>query len=99
VELAEPSAEDAAIEWQLTMPDRPDPKRPKERGAKSTRGSGVIRAGERRFEQTIRFQPGDPLGLWNIRVVMKDKILIDRPFVVYDADQRARATRDAAAPR
>jgi hypothetical protein len=44
----------------------------------------------------LPFSPDDPLGLWNIRVLVGDQVVIDRPFVVYDAIERARR-REAAA--
>jgi hypothetical protein len=45
-------------------------------------GSAQIPEGELGFEKALQFQPGDPTGLWNVRVIIGDHVLIDRPFVV-----------------
>jgi hypothetical protein len=54
------------------------------------------RAGETRFDRTVSFEPGDPLGLWNVRVVVRDMVVLDRPFEVFDAEERQKnASADA----
>jgi hypothetical protein len=58
-------------------------------------GRAHFRPGEAVFEQALPFAPGDPLGLWNLRVLVGDRAVLERPFVVYDAAERAR--RDKAA--
>ena len=40
-------------------------------------------------------EPGDPLGTWNIRVRLNAESVIDRPFLLYDADARQRANESA----
>jgi hypothetical protein len=59
-------------------------------------GRAHFRPGEPVFEQVLPFAPDDPLGLWNMRVLIDDQVVMDRPFVVFDAASRARR-REAAA--
>ena len=61
-------------------------------------GRAHFRPGEGVFEQALPFSPGDPLGLWNIRVLLGGRVVIDRPFVVYDAAERARRQEGGEAP-
>jgi hypothetical protein len=61
-------------------------------------GHAHFRPGEAVFEQLTPFAPGDPSGLWNIRVELGDQVVLDRPFLVYDAVERARLQRGLAEP-
>jgi hypothetical protein len=85
VELGAPAEQALPVQWEIA---RPDP------GGNSrfvtVLGDGKLPAGQRRFEHTLRFKPGDALGLWNVRVVLEDRVLIDRPFAVYDHAARRR---------
>lgn len=92
VEFSAPLTESTAVEWQV---DRPAARRAPPRagaggspGALVEKGSAIVRAGETRMERTLPFRPGDPLGLWNVRVVVRGKVVLDRPFEVYDAAAR-----------
>ena len=58
-------------------------------------GEAVVPAGRERFDQSLPFEPGDPLGTWNIRVTVQERIVIDRPFLVYDAAKRRAQQQDA----
>jgi hypothetical protein len=58
-------------------------------------GQASVPSGQTRFEQALPFEPGDPLGVWNVRVVAGGQLVMDRRFLVYDAEERARAQRDA----
>ena len=52
-----------------------------------------------RFDQLLPLDPGDPLGTWNIRVTFDERVVIDRPFLVYDAQARRRLEhQDAGRP-
>lgn len=103
IEFPVPLTEDTRVEWRLSPP----PPAGKIRGAAGTAplvpeprisASDVARAGETRFERTTPLEAGDPLGVWNARVVAGDRVLIDRPFEVYDAAVRARATKGDGGP-
>lgn len=92
VDFNRPLTDSLRLEWQLTMPGpetRDKTGRPR-RSRSTLVGRGIARAGQTRFEHAMHFKPGDPLGLWNIRVVAAERVLIDRPFTVYDAAVRAR---------
>lgn len=83
------------LNWELDMPGSSkrvrDLKGRPGRGRLVELGETKIEAGQSKFDKVMQFRPGDPLGLWNIRVVMGDRVLIDRPFFVYNPYQRARA--------
>jgi hypothetical protein len=104
VEFSEPLGADTDIEWRVDRPARsarvlrvnrrakplPDAERP------PLGGKETARAGELRFDRTVSFEPGDPLGLWNVRVVVRGRVVLDRPFEVFDPDERQKnGTADA----
>jgi hypothetical protein len=60
-------------------------------------GEAQARAGQTRFDELLPFKPGDPLGIWNVRVVVDQEVVIDRRVLVYDAPERERARQDAGA--
>jgi hypothetical protein len=72
------------VTWEITRP--PSSSRCSERVTEL--GRGVISPGQQVFEKSIPFRPGDALGLWNIRVVLDQRVLIDRPFQVFDKAAR-----------
>jgi hypothetical protein len=95
-----PLERDLAIEWEINRP-RTSRKRASNAAASDERlvqlGQAQARAGQTRFEQVLTFKPGDPLGMWNLRVVADGQLVMDRRFLVYDEEERARAARDAGA--
>lgn len=66
----------------------------KARRRKAKLGQARWRPGETVFEQVLPFSPGDPLGLWNIRVLVGSRVVLDRPFLVYDPEERERRLRE-----
>lgn len=88
------------LSWEISRPAK------RERGALYSHpdgrvtelGSSTLQPGRERIEQVLVFKPGDPLGVWNIRVVLDDVVLIDRPFSVFDEDDRKAAIRAAVVP-
>jgi hypothetical protein len=97
--LSPPPAQAHLVHWELGRPGRgkrvPDRQGHKARARPVQLGRAHFRPGEAVFEQVLAFSPGDPLGLWNIRVLIDDRVVIDRPFVVFDASERARRERIA----
>lgn len=95
-------APDAPLEvrWELGMPGVgrrvADSLGRKARPRKVQLGRTHFRPGEAVLEQHLPFSPGDPLGLWNIRVSIAERVVIDRPFLVYDPAERARREQAAA---
>jgi hypothetical protein len=100
VEFSEPLATETDVEWRIDAPTTAADRRRKPTSpapaAATQAGKDVARAGETMLDHVLTFHPGDPLGLWNVRVVVRGKVVIDRPFEVYDATARKRlAPRDA----
>lgn len=115
VTFAEAPAEAHEITWQLSpprfnkpakaakahqreeipsaLPTAPPP------ASEAMTGSGLLQPGQRELSRVWTFKPGDPLGVWNIRVTVDRRILIDRPFLVYDAHARAELNRGTDAGR
>jgi hypothetical protein len=92
VDMDPPPSEPIEVTWELSLPaskralDGQGRKAP----ARRTRSGRVsMRPGEPRLEQVLPFAPDDPLGLWNVRVLVGERVVIDRPFVVYDKARRA----------
>ncbi len=78
------------VRWEI---DRPDSGRHGQ-GRVVSISEADVRAGQSRFDQSLPFKPGDPLGLWNIRVLVDGDIVIDREITVYDAARRRRQLAD-----
>lgn len=98
VEFSEPLASETEVEWRIDAPKTAADRRRKPLAPPSATQAGkdVARAGETTLDHVLTFHPGDPLGLWNVRVVVRGKVVVDRPFEVYDAAARKRlAPRDA----
>jgi hypothetical protein len=96
IEFSDRLGADTDIEWRVDRPARSARVVRASRHAKPLPdaersplgGKETVRAGEIRCERTVNFEPGDPLGLWNVRVVVRGKVVLDRPFEVFDPDER-----------
>lgn len=95
-----PPARALEVRWELGKPGQgrrtPDSQGRRARPRPVQLGRAHFRAGEAVFEQALPFAPDDPLGLWNIRVLVAERVVLERPFVVYDAVERARRRQAAA---
>lgn len=95
-----PPAEPLEVRWELGKPGQgrraPDSQGRRARPRPVQLGRAHFRAGEAVFEQALPFAPDDPLGLWNLRVLAGDQVVLERPFVVYDPVERARREQAAA---
>ena len=93
IQFYEPLTRAVELNWELDMPGSSKRVRDLQgrpgRGRLVELGEAKIEAGQAKFDKVMQFRPGDPLGLWNIRVVMGDSVLIDRPFAVFNSHQRA----------
>lgn len=87
----EPLRESKRVRWELVLPS----KAPRGDVVVTKLGEVTLPAGQRQVDQVFGFEPGDPLGLWNIRVLVGDELVIDRAWLVYDAGARRQA-EDAA---
>ncbi len=82
------------IRWELAMAGAGRPRRDSQgrlaRPRKVLLGQARWRPGENTFEQPLPLSAGDPLGLWSVRVLVGARVVLDRPFLVYDALERSR---------
>jgi hypothetical protein len=89
------------VRWELARPGAgrrvTDAQGRKARPRKVQLGRTHFRPGEPVLQQQVAFSPGDPMGLWNMRVLLGQRVVIDRPFIVYDPAERARRDQAAAA--
>ncbi|MEZ4227798.1 MAG: hypothetical protein R3B89_01460 [Polyangiaceae bacterium] len=83
---------DVPIRWEW---DRPAPrgKRPTHSSRVTELGSGVAPKGSQRFETQLELAPGDPLGEWNVRLFVDDRLVLDQRFLVYSEASRRAAER------
>jgi len=81
--FARPLERDLVVRWELDMPGS-------ERDAQRVvrLGEASARAGQARFEQVVPFSPGDRLGVWNVRVIVDNELVIDRAVVISAAERR-----------
>jgi len=81
------------IRWELGMPGSgravADSRGRSARPRRVQLGRARWRPGETVFEQVLPFAPGDPPGLWNVRILCGSRAVLDRPFWVYDPARRA----------
>lgn len=80
------------ISWEIEMPAG-------SRGAAkqvqvTKLGEVTVPVGQSRIDQAFSFEPGDPLGVWNVRVLVDDELVIDRAWLVFDAASRRRIDAD-----
>lgn len=98
--LDPPPTQPLEVRWELGMPGVgplvSDSQGRRARARKVQLGRVGWRPGETVLEQALPFLPGDPLGLWNIRVLVGSDVVMDRPFLVYDARSRERHRRALA---
>lgn len=101
IELHEPARTALPVRWELDMPGTTrrvrDAHGRRGKGRVVKTGSAELRPGQQRLDLELPFEPGDPLGTWNVRVTLAEQVVIDRPFLVYDAARRKRAERQARA--
>jgi hypothetical protein len=105
VEFSDPLGADTDVEWRVLRPIQNSRVRASPHGKPqpvteraSLIGTETARAGETRLDRTVTFEPGDPLGLWNVRVVVRGKVVLDRPFEVFDAEERRKNRANDAGP-
>jgi hypothetical protein len=89
IEFRRPLASARTIKWEIDKPGA------RGKGRKVVLGEGQARPGATSFEQELPFQPGDPLGTWNVRVTVGDEAAIDRPVFVFD-DRARKVAREEA---
>ncbi len=92
VDFREQLTRDIPVRWEW---DRPAPRG--KRATASSRvtelGRGVAPKGSQRFEAPLELAPGDPLGEWNVRLFVDDRLVLDQRFLVYSEASRQAAER------
>ena len=88
----EPLERAATVRWEIEMPGS---KGPSTAPLAVTRlGKLLVPVGQQQIDQSFDFEPGDPLGLWNIRVFVDQSLVIDRAWSVFDPAQRRQKAQD-----
>lgn len=97
LQLPSPPRQAVEVRWELGMPGSgprvADSQGRRARPRKAKLGQARWHPGETIFEQALPFSPDDPLGLWSIRVLVGSRVVLDRPFLVYDPEERERRLR------
>lgn len=87
IDFSEPLERPVKVAWELERPAiGRAARRPDDRIAELSEASARI--GQKRFDQVLAFQPGDPLGTWTIRIDVDSARVVDRSFRVYDPHVR-----------
>ena len=90
LELAAPSGRDVVVRWELDMPITSRRARDARGNLGASRrvrlGQATLHADRTELDQPLYFEPGDPLGIWNVRVLLDDELIIDRCVLMYDRD-------------
>jgi hypothetical protein len=90
LEFFRPLARDTRVSWELDMPRRDG------KGRVTKLDEVTVPAGRDRLDQELPFQPGDPLGTYNLRVIVDGAVVVDRPFQLVDPHARpGQPPRDA----
>ncbi|MBX3182215.1 MAG: hypothetical protein KIT72_09825 [Polyangiaceae bacterium] len=94
LEFPAPLAAARRVTWEVDQP-APRGKRPTPTSRITALGEAEVRPGTDRLEVPLELAPGDPLGEWNIRVLVDGELVLDQRFALYSAAARARAQRSA----
>jgi hypothetical protein len=90
LELAAASGSDIVVRWELDMPITGRRARDARGSLGASRrvrlGQATLRADRTELDQPLYFEPGDPLGIWNVRVFVDDELIIDRSVLIYDRE-------------
>ncbi len=93
ITLRQPLPMPMTLHWEVSKPG-PTSNLPDPMTRRVELFDSAVSAGELRISKSVDFEPGDSLGLWNIRVVLGTHLAIDRAFTVYDRDSRSRQQRE-----
>lgn len=96
--LKQASPRPVLVRWEVSKPGvKPEPGAPSDPLTRRTQlFESTLAAEQATFTQHIQMEPGDGLGLWNLRVVLDERVAIDRPFMVYDPVKRRQRLAAAA---
>lgn len=92
VELRRPLGTATTLHWELSKPGPTGANRlPAPLNRRVELFDASISAEQTLIQRSIVLEPGDGLGMWNLRVTVGEHLAIDRAFMVYDAGSRVRA--------
>jgi hypothetical protein len=83
--FSKPLERDVHVRWEV---DKPDPARQAREARVVRLAEATAAAGQRRFEQVLPFLPGEPLGIYNVRVFVERQLVIDRAIHVTEPKRR-----------
>lgn len=95
ITLRHPLPKPATLHWELSKPGPlsaarlPDPV-----SRRVELFDAPVAAGQSQIQKTVNIEPGDSLGLWNLRVTLGALLAIDRSFMVVDPGSRSHRMRD-----
>jgi hypothetical protein len=84
IEFSEPVGAPLPVRWEVDMP-APKSAEPE----RLTRLSeALVAKGRRQLDQVLALRPGDPLGLYNYRIVVGQELVLDRAVWIVEPDSR-----------
>ena len=84
-----PLAQDIKVRWEV---EQPGPVRGSPKVLNVSRlGEVTAQSGQTELDQLVSFEPGDPVGLWNARVIVGQDLVLDRAWLVFDPAARERS--------
>jgi hypothetical protein len=95
ITLSQPLPKPATLHWELSKPGPlaasrlPDPV-----SRRVELFDAPVAAGQSQIQKAVNIEPGDSLGLWNLRVTLGARLAIDRSFMVVDPNSRSRRVRE-----
>ncbi len=101
LQFSGPLSEPLEVEWEIDMPGNArrvrDLKGRRGLGRRTVLGHATVPRGATRFDRELPFVPEDSPGMWNVRVIVGDGVVIDRPVLVFDPAQRRRVRQEERA--
>lgn len=101
LQFSRPLSEPLEVEWEIDMPGNArrvrDLKGRRGLGRRTVLGHATVPKGATRFDRELPFVPEDSPGTWNLRVIVGDGVVIDRPVLVFDPAQRRRVRQQERA--
>jgi hypothetical protein len=79
--LEKPYVREVPVRWEI---DKPATRAQKRHARVTELGEGMLPAGQVMFERAFTFRPGDPLGVYNFRVLVGNELVLDRSISVID---------------
>ncbi len=81
--FAEPLPQEQVVRWEVEMPSRTTAGQRIERIAEAR-----LESGRARLDQAVEVPPGARLGLWNVRVIVGEQLVLDRAVTLFDPGAR-----------